>query len=418
MIKKIVLGVLVLLSGQLFSQENTASPYSFYGIGDVRFKGMNDVVPMGGLTVYSDSIHINVLNPASYANQMLTSIQVGGTSSFYKLKSSVDYEQAKKTTFDYLTIGLPYSKKLGFSFGLLPHSAVGYRLKKSLYSNDELVQGNVYSGTGGVNKVYFGTGYQLNSKLSIGADFQYLFGSIDTKSILLLNGVQYSTRELNNSVMSGVAFNTGLIYRTTVYSKYTLTTSLTFSPQTKISSVNTRNTATVTFNSAGTELVANSVEVAVPDSKMNIPSKLAFGAGLGNRKWFVGADYTRRGTSTQTNRFDNYTNVRYENSSKIAIGGYFIPKFDSFQSYFQRVSYKAGFRYENTGLVINNTSIKDKAVSFGFAFPITGTFSSINVGSEIGSRGTSSNGLIRENYFTINIGLMFSDKWFRKNLYN
>ena len=418
MIKKIVLGVLVLLSSQLFSQENTASPYSFYGLGDARFKGMNDVVSMGGLSVYSDSIHLNVLNPASYANQMLTSIQIGGTSSFYKLKSSVDYEQAKKTTLDYLVIGLPYSKKLGFSFGLLPHSAVGYRLVKNQYTGDVLTQSNVYNGTGGINKVYFGAGYQLTSKLSFGADFQYLFGSIDTKSILLLNGVQYSTRELNNSVVSGVAFNTGLLYKTKVHAKYTLTTSLTFSPETKLNSVNTRNTATVTFNSAGAELIANSQEVVVPDSKMNIPSKLALGAGLGNRKWFIGADYTRRGTSTQTNRFDNYNNVRYENSSKIAIGGYFIPKFDSFQSYFQRVTYKAGFRYENTGLVINNTSIKDKAISFGFAFPITGTFSSINIGSEIGSRGTSSNGLIKENYFTINIGLMFSDKWFKKNLYN
>ena len=57
---------------------------------------MNDVISMGGLGVYSDSIHLNVLNPASYANQMLTSIQVGGTSSFYKLKSSSDFEQAKK----------------------------------------------------------------------------------------------------------------------------------------------------------------------------------------------------------------------------------------------------------------------------------------------------------------------------------
>lgn len=418
MIKKIVLGILVLLSNPLFSQENTASPYSFYGIGDTRFKGMNDVISMGGLSVYSDSIHLNVLNPASYANQMLTSIQVGATSSFYKLKSSSDFEQAKKTTFDYLVIGLPYNKKLGFSFGLLPHSAVGYRLVKNQYSGADIIQSNIYTGTGGVNKVYFGAGYQITSKVSFGADFQYLFGSIDTKSILLLNGVQYSTRELNNSVLSGVAFNTGLMYKTKVYTKYTLTTSLVYSPQTKLNSVNTRNTATVTFNSAGAELVASSQEVTVPDSKMNIPSKVILGAGLGNRKWFVGADYTRRGSSSQTNRFDNYTNVRYENSSKIAIGGYFIPKFDSFQSYFQRVTYKAGFRYETTGLVINNMSIKDKAVNFGFAFPITGTFSSINIGSEIGSRGTSNNGLIKENYFTINIGLMFSDKWFKKNLYN
>jgi hypothetical protein len=50
--------------------------------------------------------------------------------------------------------------------------------------------------------------------------------------------------------------------------------------------------------------------------------------------------------------------------------------------------------------------------------PVSGTFSSMNLGIEYGSRGTTSNGLIKEDYFSINIGLLFNDKWFRKTLYN
>ena len=87
MIKKIVLIVTILLANFGFAQENTASPYSFYGIGSTKFKGTNDIVNMGGISVYADSTHINVLNPATYANQMLTSFQVGVTSSFYKLNA-------------------------------------------------------------------------------------------------------------------------------------------------------------------------------------------------------------------------------------------------------------------------------------------------------------------------------------------
>lgn len=416
MIKKIVFAVLVFISGQLFSQENTASPYSFYGIGDAKFKGTNDIIAIGGLSVYSDSTHLNVLNPASYANQMLTSIQVGGTSNFYKLSSSTDTQKAQKTTFDYLVIGLPYSKKLGFSLGLLPQSTVGYRLV-----NDQLSTNNYayrYNGSGGLNKVYFGAGYQLTSKLSVGMDFQYLFGSIDAKTTLLISNVQFSTREINNSNVTGVGLNFGLNYQSKLNDKINYRTSFTFAPEMKLNSKNSRQIATISFGADGTEIPASVNNIDVADTKLVLPTKIAAGFGLGNRKWFVGADYTFRGTGNQVNRFENYSNVSYENSSKIAIGGFFIPKYDSYKNYFERVTYRAGFRYENTGLVINNTSIKDRALSFGFAFPITGTFSSLSIGSEWGTRGTSANGLIKENYFSVNVGLIFNDKWFKKNLYN
>lgn len=416
MIKKIVFAVLVFISGQLFSQENTASPYSFYGIGDAKFKGTNDIIAIGGLSVYSDSTHLNVLNPASYANQMLTSIQVGGTSNFYKLSSSTDTQKAQKTTFDYLVIGLPYSKKLGFSLGLLPQSTVGYRLV-----NDQLSTNNYayrYNGSGGLNKVYFGAGYQLTSKLSVGMDFQYLFGSIDAKTTLLISNVQFSTSEINNSNITGVGLNFGLNYQSKLNDKINYRTSFTFAPEMKLNSKNSRQIATISFGADGTEIPASVNNIDVADTKLVLPTKIAAGFGLGNRKWFVGADYTFRGTGNQVNRFENYSNVSYENSSKIAIGGFFIPKYDSYKNYFERVTYRAGFRYENTGLVINNTSIKDRALSFGFAFPITGTFSSLSIGSEWGTRGTSANGLIKENYFSVNVGLIFNDKWFKKNLYN
>lgn len=417
MIKKIVLGVLVLLSSQLFSQENTASPYSYYGIGSIKFKGTNDIIALGGLSVYSDSININVLNPASYANQMLTSIKIGGTSTFYKLNSNSASESAKKTSLDYLVIGIPYNQKLGFTAGLIPHSTVGYRL----ISNNLTTTGTATSntGSGGMNKVFFGTGYQLTKKISFGFDFNYLFGSIDSKSILLIQDAQYATKEVNNSNVSGFAYNIGFSYQTRLVKDYKLYSSLVYSPKANLNSINQRSVGLINYTITGNEIpVGEDVEVNIPNSRLKLPSKYTIGVGLGNKKWFFGADYMRSESNAQLNRAENYSNVTYSSTSRVSVGGFYIPKFDSFQNYFERVTYKAGFRYENTGLIINNTSIKDKAVSFGFAFPINGTFSNISIGSEIGSKGTSSNGLIKENYFTINIGLMFSDKWFRKNLYN
>ncbi|MFC3336806.1 hypothetical protein [Flavobacterium palustre] len=65
-------------------------------------------------------------------------------------------------------------------------------------------------------------------------------------------------------------------------------------------------------------------------------------------------------------------------------------------------------KYEETGLVVNSQSIKDKGVSLGFGLPITGSFSNINLGFEFGKRGTTSAGLIQENYVKLSVGLSFN----------
>lgn len=417
MIKKIVLFITILLANFGFAQENTASPYSFYGIGSPRFKGTNDIVNMGGISVYSDSTHINVLNPASYSNQLITTFQVGMTSSFYNLNTASASEKAKKTTFDYMIMGFPVSKKVGVSLGVLPQSAIGYRLNSDTRSVDGIFK--QYKGKGGVNKAFFGAGYQITPKFSIGMDFQYLFGTLNTQSDVFNQNIMYGSREVNESTVSGLALNAGLNFKTKFNSKLNFFSSLTYAPEAKLTSINTRNVSLVSALANGSIVAASAdTEVNVADSKLIVPSKLAIGAGLGNRKWFLGGDIAFSGTGNQVNRFENYSNVSYENGVKVAIGGFFIPKFDSYNSYFQRVTYRGGFKFENTGLVINNTAIKDKSVTLGFGLPISGTFSSLNLGAEYGSRGTTSNGLIKENYFSINIGLLFNDKWFRKTLYN
>lgn len=417
MIKKIALIVTILLANFGFAQENTPSPYSFYGIGSTKFKGTNDIVNMGGISVYADSTHINVLNPATYSNQLLTSFQVGGTSSFYKLNAGSQTEKAQKTTFDYLVMGFPVSKKMGVSVGLLPQSAVGYRFVNDKRDVDNTI--SRYFGKGGVNKVYVGSGYKINSKFSVGLDFQYLFGTIETEAQKFQDNVQYGSRELNESTLSGVAFNAGLTYNTKFNNKLNFMSSLVYSPETKLNSNNVRYVSLASLSTNGTALPASlDTEINVADSKLSVPSKLALGAGIGNRKWFVGGDITFSGTGSQVNRFENYSNVSYENATRVAIGGFFIPKFDSYDNYFERVTYRGGFKFENTGLVINNTAIKDKSMTLGFGLPIKGTFSSLNLGVEYGERGSLLNGLVREEYFSVNIGLIFNDKWFKRTLYN
>ena len=80
MIKRLIVILITIMSCQAYAQEGTASPYSFYGIGSLRFKGTVENRSMGGMSVYLDSIHINLKNPASYVAKNMEAYPFDGES--------------------------------------------------------------------------------------------------------------------------------------------------------------------------------------------------------------------------------------------------------------------------------------------------------------------------------------------------
>ena len=416
MINKIIVSLCLFLSLVSFAQEGTSSPYSFYGIGDVRFRGTVENRSMGGLSVLSDSIHINLQNPAQFASLKLTSFAVAGTFTPTKIKTSTQEDKSQRTTLDYLAVGLP-SKKFGFGFGLIPFSSVGYKILNLANENDPTTRR--YTGTGGINKAFFGMGYQITKKLSVGADLQYNFGNIETKSVNFIDGVQYGSREVNRSEVSGVNYNFGLAFQSKISKKLTLFSGLTYTPQSNLNLANERKVATIQFLTTGGERVVDEEEIDVDDSKLKMPSKLTFGTAIGQvRKWMIGTEITFQGTSDLGNRFNDINNATYENSVRYTLGGYYIPKYTSYTSYLSKVTYRGGFRYENTGLLVFGQQINDYAMTLGFGLPLNGTFSNVNLGFEFGKRGTTNAGLIEENYTNVSLGFTFNDEWFKRRKIN
>ena len=53
-------------------------------------------------------------------------------------------------------------------------------------------------------------------------------------------------------------------------------------------------------------------------------------------------------------------------------------------------------------------------MSFGVSLPIGLRLSNVNLGFELGKRGTTDNNLIKENYYNFRLSLSLNDKWFRK----
>jgi len=375
---------------------------------------------MGGLGILPDSIHVNLQNPATYSALKFTTFAVGGTTSSTSLKTNDASDTAGRTTLDYVAVALPF-KKIGVAFGLMPYTSVGYRVSDSVSGGtDGLTRTRQFRGSGGLNRVFFGAAYKITPQLSIGAEAQYNFGNIETRSVVGIPGVQYATREINNSDYKGLGFNVGATYQAVINKKYTWTLSAVYTPEVDLSGNTTRTTATITTSSTGTEAVINQFASDLVANDSKLPTKFTAGTGFGQvRSWFAGVEYTYQQSNSLGNRFDNLTTAAFKNSSKISLGGYFIPKYMSYTSYLSRVTYRAGLKYEKTGLVIAGQDINDMGVSLGAGLPLSGTIggSNLNIGLEYGQRGTKKAGLVQENYFSVFIGLSLNDKWFVKRRY-
>ena len=415
---------------QSYAQEGTASPYSFYGIGSLKFKGTVENRSMGGLSIYMDSIHINLRNPASYTGKNLEAFgnesrpvkfTVGGTYTSTDLKSDNSTDKTSSTTFDYLALSIPLGK-FGFGFGLMPYTSVGYKLE-SLDENENI--SNRFNGEGGVNKAFFGLGYQITDELSVGVDAHYNFGNIQNSTIeFVYDGdgvpVQSQSQESNRSDLSGLNFNLGLSYKRMLNEKFEFVSAATFTPESNLTSKNERSFTTITLDPRFNQQIQVDLEaLGLAETDLIIPAKFSIGAGIGQpRKWFAGAEYSTQKTSNFSNALYTSSAAQYEDASTFSLGGFYIPQYNSFTSYFKRAVYRTGLRYEKTGLNINNESINEFGISFGVGLPVGNGISNANLGFEIGKRGTTNSNLIQENFINFQLSLSLNDRWFVKRKYD
>lgn len=440
MIKRLIVICITIISSYAYAQQGTASPYSFYGIGTLKFKGTVENRSMGGISVYLDSVHVNLRNPAAYVGKNIEAFpfdgesrpvkfSVAGTMSDVTLKTNSGEGETNSTTLDYLALSFPIGK-FGVGFGLMPYTSVGYKIDER--NDDDDIQ-NRYNGEGGVNRVYAGFGYQISSKLSAGVDINYNFGNIQNAALSVEytpegDPVQYQSREYNRSDLSGVNFNFGLAYKTMISKKLELSATATYAPESKLNSDNERTFSTVSIDAITFGLTrvwqtedGNLEEQNLDNTKLTLPSRLSFGAGIGKpNSWFVGAEYTTQNTSEFFNPVFSSNSTSYENASQIAVGGFYIPNYNAFSGYLKRVVYRAGFNYGNSGLVIKDESIKEFGISFGLGLPVgsRSLFSSANLGVEFGQRGTTNQNLVEENFINLNLGLSLNSRWFRQKKYN
>ncbi len=423
--KRIIIVVCTLfISIVSFAQVNNSSAYSFFGTGDKNNQTTVEHLSMGGVGVsFHDSYHLNFLNPAAISSIKSTNYSIALEKVSLTVKDNIASQKGAYSFLSYLAVGIPLSDKAGFSFGLLPNSSVGYSLTTTVKdSNDNITESLYYNGNGGTNKVFVNFGYNLFRDFSVGLQGNYIFGNIDNSAINQKQSVALATKYQTISNIKGYALSLGFIYDKKLSEKVNMHLGANFDFESNIKTEGNEYFYSL-FYSSGAESPRDTILNAKSKGTIKSPLKTNLGVGFGKEsKWYAGLDYSfQNALNIKGDVLSNFTKMAYDKYTKIAIGGFYIPKFNSITNYWQRVTYRAGIKFENTGLMVdalgNGTDYKpinDFGISFGVGLPMGKQLSNLNLGFEVGKRGKTSSGLVQENYFKFRVSLSLNDKWFKK----
>lgn len=426
MIKRITFFIAVLISLQAFSQRSSSSPYSIFGVGEEFGTRSVEQISMGSIgAAYSSPFHLNFINPASLSELRYSTYAFGILNNDLRIKDFDTNQSSNSTSLSYFSIGIPVSPRVGLIAGMQPTSAVGYTLINTIEdANGDILDLTNFSGTGAVNRIYGGIGAKLFDGFSVGFEADFLFGNVENSVLNVRQNVVLGTKNVENSNIRGGSIKVGVQYKKELKDDLHVNAGATFKLSNTLKATGDEHLYSLTLNAFGGEIPRDTIFSGRLDGRFERPLETNVGLGFGKKnKWYAEANYSFRDRYTASGYLDDAAQTfAYGDASKIAVGGFYIPKFNSISSYWQRVVYRAGFKFEKTGLFVNGvpngttfTGINDFGMSFGIGLPIGKQFpSSLNFAVEYGRKGTTDNGLLQENYLNLRLSLSLNDLWFRK----
>ena len=409
-------------SAQAQTTTTSGSPYSTFGVGNIKGSVLPHNRAMGGLSAGvrrpGGFFSINPANPASYSSIQLTTFDIGAYGSFNNLAKGDVSETGFNANLSHIAFGIPVSPKSALSFGLIPFSEIGYSFKSPAIIGTDTVN-YVYNGEGGISKAYLGYGVQLGKNVSVGVNASYLFGKLSRFSSLRLAPTTpgVSTKVENSTHVGGLSFDYGIQYVANLSSKTRFTLGYSGTAQSKLNSTDNSFITRFTVDEEGNEGIALDTVYRREGQKAKTVLPLMHTAGFTferTNKWMFGADVSLGQWSDYR---EGDKNPQLQNTFGVAVGGQITPDVTAVNNYFKLIDYRLGFKYDKTYVNLQNQDIKQIAITAGLGFPLPSsrsTFYKINVGAEFGQRGTLENNLVREKFANIYLAFTLNDKWFQK----
>ena len=410
------------------AQADVDSPYSLFGVGQVRDKSMNARLKgMGGVTnaMYGDGM-INVENPASYAK--IDSLSFLFDAGFYfktaTFSTATLSEPSSNASFDYMSMAFGLMPWWKMALGVQPYSTAGYTMK---VDNTVPEVGNTttrFRGSGGLNEVFMGHAFKLGKHFAVGANAYYVFGNTETETSLFFPDSAYyiGSRRSVDMMVHSFMFDYGLLFNAGLGDDLNLSIGVTYTQPVKLRGDETLFIRSIEEDiDTEVEYVIDTIVNVSREARIAMPQGIGFGVALQKGEdWALGADFNWM----QWSKFAREgVNDVLQDSWSASAGFEFTPKHTSISGYFSRVTYRLGGFYEHGMICLDGNdglshSINKVGVTAGMSLPLPRTLSKVNLALEVGQYGTREGGLIQERYAKLSVGVSVFERWFMKRKYN
>ena len=418
------------LSAQEVSDPQTNSPFSRFGIGDLGIPGYATQSAMGGIGLaFSDNHIANPLNPASLGALRFATYQVGVNVSRDRLTAGDIETDGLNGNLGYLSLAFTTRNTLNdlfdarqrptryaTSISVTPYSTQGYNIQLTSDGNGATGEvRNSFLGTGGFYRLRSSHALEIGKRLRLGLQASYIFGRTNSQ-------VQVQTVDLPaSSVITdtesfrvrGVEIGGG--------GQYDFVLAELEDRATKLFSVGGTVSYTGDLTGSGTRTVtrlnAFSSRDTLPidtDASQRVTMPLQFGVGVLYRH----VNHLRLGADFTYATWDRFVNTlrpdeRLESGYRLGVGGEWIPDYQSYNKYHNRVHYRFGaYLHQDPRPGVT----ADQALTIGFGFPVVRPreeLSYVNLSINAGRLVTT--GDIDQRYLRLTVGFALTDNsWFYK----
>lgn len=415
--KKIIASfLLAAMTVSTYAQSGTNSAYSQYGFGVLADQSLSANRGMNGVGLaMRQGNRANVLNPASYsAVDSITMIfDMGLAGQITNIKEGKNSVNANNASFEYAVGSFRLLKNVGFTFGIIPFSNVGYNYAHEQYLDETNgTMTTTMKGSGGLRQVFIGAGWRFLKPLSVGFNLSYLWGSIDRTVTSSSTVDMYNLQKTYSASVRNYKLDFGLQWQQRLSKTDDVTLGVTIGLGHKLGADPTLVVANTSTSQSTTYTIKNGLK---------LPMTYAAGVAWQHRhSLLIEADVKmQKWGSTE---FPVYENNDYQLKSgilkdryEVRAGAEWTPNRMS-RNLLNRVNYRIGAGYATPYYKINGQNgPKELSVSAGFGIPIQNGWNGRSMLSITGQWvQTSAKGLLKENAFRLTIGMTFNERWFQK----
>ncbi|WP_421920312.1 hypothetical protein [Marinifilum sp.] len=396
------------ISLDLNAQNNTSSPYSYYGLGELMTQDILNSTGMASLS-YRDGSALNVNNPAALTelDSLKFIFQIGMVAKFTNLSQGDDSDSFNDLNLSKIGFGFKASPRYGVAVSLSPYTSLGYDI-----TSRELVEGGTnyiirsQVGTGGLNQLVLSNGFKVTDDLSLGFNGIYVFGNNTRDEFIIPQGGASLTYQNSNKLISqGLHFNVGAQYKID-FPKNSIMLGLKYQPKIGVSAKRVTE-------------VTNLGILRYEDTdrgRYDVPELYGVSLGFNKGKQFwMGADYLlEKWSDTKKFEKDNLLVDR----NKFSIATIYNANDGYATKFLKKLSYRFGAFYDTGYIEVRDERIKTKGISFGLGLPLARGNGMINLSFEFGQMGTTDNNIVREDFGRISVEVNLFETWFFKRKYH